>query len=157
MMTQQPLFPLADPPDVDLEQAAARTWPWRDVHRSGADPARQARPGPRSRRRSTSCLVYPTLALHVLLAVISTSHVRNVPSRESTGLMAGLTGIVIVRVYACGDIGHATWPAGFGCNGLAFDQLDLERARVGRSERIALRMPAPQISSTRLESPRERR
>jgi hypothetical protein len=34
-------------------------------------------------------------------------------------------------------------PAGLGCTGLAFDQLELDRrARVGRSERIALLAPA---------------
>src|SRR5205085_412446 len=52
---------------------------------------------------------------------------------------------------------HATWPAGLGSTGLAFDQLDLERARVGRSERIALWIQASRISNTRLESPRELR
>ena len=52
---------------------------------------------------------------------------------------------------------HGGWPAGLGCTGLAFDQLDLERASVGRSERIALGCPRREISRTRLESPRERR
>ena len=37
---------------------------------------------------------------------------------------------------------HATWPAGLGWTGLAFDQIDLERARVGRNERIAPWVPA---------------
>jgi hypothetical protein len=41
----------------------------------------------------------------------------------------------------CDD--HTEWPAGLGCTGLAFDQLELDRrARVGRSERIALLAPA---------------
>jgi hypothetical protein len=76
---------------------AARTWPStrRSPRRSGSSST--AHPGPRSRRRSTSSrLVDPTLALHVLLAVIFTSHMRNVPSRHSTGSVADRTGIVIV-------------------------------------------------------------
>ena len=106
MMTKQPLFPLADTPDVDLEQRATRTWPStrRSPRRSGSSST--AHPGPRSRRRSTSSrLVDPTLAPHVLLAVIFTSHMRDVPSRESTGFVADLTGIVILGVYSCGGIG----------------------------------------------------
>ena len=46
MMTRQPLFLLADTPDVDLEQAGGTNVAvGRDVRHGGADPARQHIPG----------------------------------------------------------------------------------------------------------------
>lgn len=53
---------------------------------------------------------------------------------------------------------HAGWPAGLGGTGLAVDQLDPDRERglaVANGSRFWC--PRREISSTRLESPRERR
>jgi hypothetical protein len=56
----------------------------------------------------------------------------------------------------CDD--QAEWPVGLGCTGLAFDQLELDGERglvVANGSRFW--RPRREISSTRLESPRERR
>jgi hypothetical protein len=56
----------------------------------------------------------------------------------------------------CDD--HAEWPPGLSCTGLAFDQLELDRERglaVANGSRVWRQRR--EISSTRLESPRERR
>lgn len=211
-MTKQPLFPLADTPDVSTwSRRATRTWPStrRSPRRRGSSST--AHPGPRSCRRSTSSrLVDPTLAPHVLLTVRFTSHMRDVPSREfdrvrgrsdrdrdprglllwrhraKSPLSDGLEPVrhlgelplwpgrtscearrhdrclrgvlasqhAVQRACSSQDEQHdhpllggdredasglrARWPAGLACTWLAVDQLDLEGARVGRSERIAL-------------------
>jgi hypothetical protein len=93
-------------PDVDLEQTGGTNVAVDETFTA----AKRIQLDSTSRAAITSAvessrLVDPTLALHVLLAVISTSHMRNVPSRESTWFVAHLTWIVIVRVDSYRDMG----------------------------------------------------
>ena len=54
MMTKQPLFPLADTPDVDLEQAGGTNVAVDETFATAGGSSSTAHPGPRSRRRLTS-------------------------------------------------------------------------------------------------------
>ncbi len=53
MMTRHPLFPLADTPDVDLEQAGGTNVAVDETFATAERFSSTAHPGPRSRRRST--------------------------------------------------------------------------------------------------------
>ena len=106
MMTPEPLFPLADTPDVDLQQAGGTNVAVDETFTA----AERIQLDSTSRAAITSAVDIVTSGRsNSRPACASCSDIHFAYAECAVAgvdrLVAEMTGIVIVRVYACGDMG----------------------------------------------------